>query len=384
LSPLDSQRLHEALECAESAIGITEPNPRVGCVIGTEQGAVLGRGATQHAGGPHAEVMALRDAAAQGQAVAGATAWVTLEPCAHQGRTPPCCDALIAAGLKRVVVAVQDPFPQVAGAGIARMRAAGLQVVVASGPLAQAAWDLNVGFFSRVMRQRPWVRLKVAVSLDGFTALSNGDSQWITSEAARTDGHAWRRRASAVMTGVGTVLADDPRLDVRLVPSAWQPLKVVVDSRGRTPHTAKLMQPPAKVLLATALQPLPSDTLEDATATAQVQDGAVTGVERLHLPLAGSTRVDLHALMAALAQRGVNELHVEAGGVLNGALVQAGLVDEWLVYQAPKLLGSGHGMALLPPLKRLDEAWALTLIEARAVGEDLRLRFRPLGARFAL
>ncbi len=371
-SPLDTTRLHEALQLAESAIGVTEPNPRVGCVIGTEQGVVLGRGATQQVGGPHAEVMALRDAAAQGHAVAGATAWVTLEPCAHHGRTPPCCDALIAAGLKRVVVALQDPFPQVAGAGTARMRAAGLQVDMADTAVAQAAWQLNVGFFSRVLRQRPWVRVKVAASLDGCTALHDGSSQWITGAAARADGHAWRRRASAVMTGIGTVLADDPLLDVRLVPSPWQPLKVVVDSALRTPPQARLLQPPAKTLIVTALR-------SPAAPSAAWQG---SGAELLHLPSAQCSQVDLPALMAHLSGRGVNELHVEAGPLLNGALARCGLVDEWLVYQAPKLLGSGRGMVALPPLARLDEALALRLVEAQSVGSDLRLLFRPAAQDF--
>jgi diaminohydroxyphosphoribosylaminopyrimidine deaminase/5-amino-6-(5-phosphoribosylamino)uracil reductase len=216
----------------------------VGCVLGRADGSVLGRGATQQAGGPHAEVMALRDAAAAGHSVQGATAWVTLEPCAHHGRTPPCCDALIAAGLARVVVAIGDPFAQVAGAGLARLRAAGIEVVMADADIAQAAREINIGFFSRIERGRPWVRMKIAASLDGRTALPNGVSQWITGEPARTDGHAWRRRAAAVLTGIGTVLEDDPRLDVRLVPTPAQPLRVVVDSRLETPPAARLLQPP--------------------------------------------------------------------------------------------------------------------------------------------
>ncbi len=363
---LDQRRLLEALELAQSAVGITEPNPRVGCVIGTEDGQLLGRGATQQAGGPHAEVMALHDAAAQGNNVSGATAWVTLEPCAHHGRTPPCCDALIAAGLARVVVALQDPFPQVAGSGLARMRAAGLQVDMADAGIAETAWDLNIGFFSRVQRQRPWVRVKVAASLDGRTSLDNGQSQWITSEAARADGHAWRKRASAVLTGIGTVLADDPRLDVRLVPSTWQPLRVVVDSALRTPPQARLLAPPGRVLIATAL----------ASPNVETSSIGGNGVEVLSIPDASQSQVDLLRLLQELAKRGVNELHVEAGPRLNGALAQAGLVDEWLVYLAPKLLGSGQGMVSLPPLSTLDQALALRILECSAVGEDLRLRLR--------
>jgi len=217
LRPLDHERLQQARGLAEASFGLTEPNPRVGCVIGLDDGQVLAEGATQQAGGPHAEVMALRDAAARGARTHGATAWVTLEPCAHHGRTPPCCDALVEAGIARVVIGSPDPFPQVNGAGIKRLRAAGVRVDLADGAEREACRELNLGFFSRVERGRPWVRLKVAASVDGCTALLDGQSQWITGEAARRDGHAWRRRASAVLTGVGTVLADDPRLDVRLV-----------------------------------------------------------------------------------------------------------------------------------------------------------------------
>ncbi|HZE92036.1 MAG TPA: bifunctional diaminohydroxyphosphoribosylaminopyrimidine deaminase/5-amino-6-(5-phosphoribosylamino)uracil reductase RibD, partial [Rhizobacter sp.] len=210
----DDAAMREALALAAHAIGLSEPNPRVGCVICGADGRVLGRGHTQEAGGPHAEVMALRDAAAQGENVRGATLYVTLEPCSHQGRTPPCCDALLAAGVARVVAAVQDPNPLVSGQGAARLRAAGVRVDV--GLLAEAASELNIGFFSRMLRGLPWVRLKSAVSLDGRSALDNGVSQWITGATARSDGHAWRKRAGAVLTGVGTVLEDDPRLDVRL------------------------------------------------------------------------------------------------------------------------------------------------------------------------
>ncbi len=370
---LDQQRLLEALALAASAIGITEPNPRVGCVIGSEDGRVLGRGATQQAGGAHAEVMALRDAAAQGHSVRGATAWVTLEPCAHQGRTPPCCDALISAELARVVVALQDPYPQVAGAGLSRMRAAGLQVDMADAHIAEAAWELNIGFFSRVLRGRPWVRLKVAASLDGRTALDNGQSQWITGAAARSDGHAWRKRASAVLSGIGTVLADDPRLDVRLVPSSWQPLRVVVDSRLRILPGARLLQPPGQVLLVTAL------TSTDSKSTPLANNH----IETVNLPSAESAQVDLPRLLKALASRGVNELHVEAGARLNGSLAAAGLVDEWLVYLAPKLLGSGRGMVALPPINQLDQAVSLRVVESCPMGADLRIRLRPASDPFS-
>ncbi len=370
MSAPDRERLGEALDLAESSCGLCEPNPRVGCVIGREDGTVLGRGATQQAGGPHAEVMALRDAQAGGHDVRGATAWVTLEPCAHHGRTPPCCDALVAAGLARVVVAIGDPHPQVAGEGLARLRAAGIEVVLAedvgSADLAAAARDLNIGFFSRIVRRRPWVRLKTAASLDGRTALPNGASQWITGPEARADGHAWRRRAGAVLTGIGTVLADDPRLDVRLVPSAGQPLRVVVDSQLRLPATARLLAPPGRVLVCCA-RPDPSRRIALAGC----------GAEVLACPGALG-QVDLPALLDELARRGTNELHVEAGAVLGGALWQAGLVDEVLAYLAPVLLGGGTGMATFGPLQRLDQAARLEFLDCRPLGADLRLRARTL------
>ncbi len=364
MTPLDRDRLAEAIALAESAFGVTEPNPRVGCVIGHADGRVLGRGATQQAGGPHAEVMALRDAARQGHAVEGATVWVTLEPCAHHGRTPPCCDALVDAGVGRVVVAAADPFPKVAGAGIARLRAAGIEVRLADADLERAAQEVNIGFFSRVLRGRPWVRLKAAASIDGVTALDNGQSQWITGAAARADGHAWRRRAGAVLSGIGTVLADDPRLDVRLVPSVLQPLRVVVDSRLRLPATARLLEPPGRVLVATAVA-------DDAGRAAI----AARGAEVVMLP-GRDGQVDLRTLLEGLAERGVNELHVEAGATLNGSLLEAGLVDELLLYMAPRLLGSGRPIARLAPLQRLDDAVTLRLADVATVGEDLRVRAR--------
>ena len=372
MSPLDRTRLQEALALAESSFGLTEPNPRVGCIIGRPDGTVLGRGATQEAGGPHAEVMALRDAQSGGHDVRGATAWVTLEPCAHHGRTPPCCDALVAAGLARVVVAVGDPHPQVAGEGMARLRAAGVEVVLAADAgapdLAAAACEVNIGFFSRHIRGRPWVRMKTAASLDGRTALPNGASQWITGAEARTDGHTWRRRASAVLTGIGTVLTDDPRLDVRLVPSRGQPLRVVVDSHLRLPQTARLLAPPGQVLVCCgAADPARAAALQ--VAGAEVVSAAGPGGQ-----------VDLAALMAILAARGINEVHVEAGAMLGGALWKAGWVDEVLAYVAPVLLGPGRGMVEFSPLRALTEATRLRFLECQPVGADLRLRARSSGA----
>lgn len=339
-SPEITLALSRALALAEQAVGLTDPNPRVGCLILSADGRELGAGHTQAAGQAHAEVMALRDAASRGHDVRGATAVVTLEPCAHHGRTPPCCDALAAAGIARVVTAVEDPNPQVAGQGHARLRAAGIVVELADAEAAHTARELNIGFFSRMQRGRPFVRLKSAISLDGRTALPDGRSQWITGEAARTDGHAWRRRAGAILTGIGTVLADDPRLDVRLVPTARQPLRLVLDPRGRMPAQARILQPPgeARVL--------------------------------------GPGRADLTTLMTELGSQGINELHVEAGPTLSGAFLDAGLVDELLIYQAPMLIGEGRPLATLAPLSELSLARRWQLIEATQLGQDLRLRLR--------
>ncbi|HEY6135529.1 MAG TPA: bifunctional diaminohydroxyphosphoribosylaminopyrimidine deaminase/5-amino-6-(5-phosphoribosylamino)uracil reductase RibD [Rubrivivax sp.] len=365
----DLAHLQQALALAQGAIGVTEPNPRVGCVLADASGRIVGRGATQQAGGAHAEVMALREAAASGASLTGGTAWVTLEPCAHHGRTPPCCDALIAAGLARVVIGTGDPFPQVAGAGIARMRAAGIVVDGAGGAIAQACREINIGFFSRVQRARPWVRMKIAASLDGRTALHNGRSQWITGADARTDGHAWRRRASAVLTGVGTVLDDDPRLDVRLVPTERQPLRVVVDSRLETPPHARLLSPPGAALIYGAA--------DDAVRRAAL---AAAGAEIALQPGLGA-KVDLAAMMADLAWRGVNELHVEAGHRLNASLLREGLVDELLVYLAPMLLGDARGIADLARLEALEDAPRWRFTDVQLIGGDARLMARHAAAQ---
>jgi diaminohydroxyphosphoribosylaminopyrimidine deaminase/5-amino-6-(5-phosphoribosylamino)uracil reductase len=355
-----------ALALARQATGLTEPNPRVGCVIAGPDGQILGQGHTQAAGQPHAEVMALSDAAARGHSVRGATACVTLEPCSHRGRTGPCCDALIAAGITRVVASLQDPNPLVAGQGFSRLRAAGVDVEV--GPGAQASRELNLGFFSRMVRGTPWVRMKIAASLDGQTALASGESQWITGEAARADGHAWRARAGALLTGIGTVLEDDPRLDVRLAPVGKQPPLVIVDSRLQTPADA--------ALFAVAQRPVwiyAAESHPDAQARLEARGAMVT-----HLPGAGG-KVDLAALMKDLAGRGVNELHVEAGFKLNGSLLREGLVDEFLVYLAPKLIGPGRGMVNIGPLASLGEAVPLEFTSAEPVGTDLRVLARVPG-----
>ena len=335
----------------------------------TSSGQIAGQGHTQPVGGPHAEVMALRDAAALGHDLRGATAYVTLEPCSHHGRTPPCCDALIAAGNKKVVVSVVDPNPLVAGQGIARLRAAGIEVEVlpADSAEAVASRELNIGFFSRMIRKTPWVRMKIAASLDGQTALAEGQSQWITGEAARADGHAWRARACAILTGVGTVLADNPRLDVRLAPHQRQPAIVIIDSRLETPLDAIiLVAVRARIIYAA----VPNDAKKAALEA--------IGVTVVYLP-GPDGKVDLAAVLRDLGTREINELHVEAGYKLNGSLISAGLVDEFLIYLAPKLLGAGMGMAQLPPLASLAEAAPLRFLSAEMIGDDVRLRARPVG-----
>lgn len=358
-------------ELAAQAVGLSDPNPRVACRLLLADGRVF-NGFTQEAGGPHAEVMALRAAQSAGTDVRGATALVTLEPCSHHGRTPPCCDALIAAGVARVVVAQTDPNPLVNGQGVARMRAAGVVVDVlpATHPLAVATRELNIGFFSRMQRGLPWVRLKVAASLDGTTALANGVSQWITSPQARADGHAWRKRAGAVLTGAGTVLADDPRLDVRLVPTTHQPMRVVIDSRLELAPTARIVSPPGQVLVYTAL---PTEQLATHPHHAGL---AALGVLALSHPEALRPKVDLAAVLRDLAQRGVNELHVEAGHRLNGSWLKAGLVDELLVYLAPTLMGPGASLAALGPFTTMDQAMPWHFVDVAQVGPDLRLRLR--------
>jgi len=358
--------MRQALELAARARGICPPNPAVGCVIVAADGALLGQGHTQPVGQAHAEIMALRDAATHEHPVTGATAYVTLEPCAHQGRTGPCCDALIAAGIGKVVASLQDPNPRVAGQGFARLRAAGIEVQV--GPGADESRELNLGFFSRMVRGTPWVRLKAASSLDGRTALPNGQSQWITSPEARADGHAWRARACAVLTGIGTVLQDDPQLDVRLAASPRQPNLVLVDSRLQTPPTARLWRAaPRRVLIYTATQ----DAVRQQTLTA-------LGAEVIALPDAHG-KVDLAAMLRDLTRREVNEVHVEAGHKLNGSLMRAGLVDELLLYQAPLLLGEGPGIAAIGPFDALADGLRLTVREVRRVGPDLMTLARVAG-----
>ncbi|MBW8310824.1 MAG: bifunctional diaminohydroxyphosphoribosylaminopyrimidine deaminase/5-amino-6-(5-phosphoribosylamino)uracil reductase RibD [Rhizobium sp.] len=344
-----------ALQLAERGAFTTHPNPMVGCVV-ADGARVLGEGWHQRAGEPHAEVHALR---AAGERARGATAYVTLEPCAHHGRTPPCADALVAAGVTRVVAACRDPFDQVAGQGFAKLAAAGIDVEF--GLMETAARRINRGFFSRIERGRPWVRVKLAMSLDGRTALENGESKWITSDAARADVMRWRARSGAIMTGIGTVLADDPRLTVRL-PEGEEfvpPLRVVLDERGRLPAASALLTDGAAPTLAVHGDDIVPDYGDEVSAFA---------VRRL------GPGLDLAAVLSQLGQRGVNELQVEAGATLSGALMAAGLVDELLVYIAPVLLGD-RGRPLLAGLSpaTMAERIGLKLLETRQVGPDLRL-----------
>ena len=358
----DTAHMHQALALAEQALFITSPNPRVGCVIVGKDGQLLGQGHTQAAGQAHAEVMALRDAQAHSHSTRGATAYVTLEPCSHQGRTGPCCDALIAAGVARVVASVQDPNPQVAGQGLARLQAAGVQTEV--GLLSEPSIELNIGFFKRMQHGTPWLRMKSAQSLDGQTALHNGQSQWITGEAARLDGHRFRAQACAVLTGIGTVLEDNPLLNVRGIDTPRQPSLLLVDSRLQTPLNARLWDEKRQVVIFHAER---HPALEDALKA--------QGAELVHLPGEGQ-KVDLAALVRYLGQLPCNEVHIEAGHKLNGSLLKAGLVDELLVYLAPMLLGPGQGMAALPELNALPATHAWQFTDHTTLGPDLRVRLR--------
>lgn len=363
----------KALNIASLAMRITSPNPRVGCVIVNSQGKILGQGHTQKAGGLHAEMVALQDAANQGNSVEGATAYVTLEPCAHHGRTGPCCDALIEAKIGKVVAALSDPNPLVAGQGLDRLKAAGIVVEVGDG--AHLAEQQNPGFLSRMRRHKPWVRLKMAASLDGQTALQNGQSQWITGPEARADGHAWRARACAILTGIGTVLEDDPLLDLRLCANLGaaprMPHLVIVDSNLETPPSAKLFQhshpgalAPRQVWIYAA-----KDHPEKRSAL-EALGAHITVLPNEH------GKVDLSALMTDLAKREVNELHVEAGHKLNGSLIREACVDEFLVYLAPKLLGIGQGMSNWGPLQDLSQGLLLEFTEIQLIGKDLRVLAR--------
>jgi diaminohydroxyphosphoribosylaminopyrimidine deaminase/5-amino-6-(5-phosphoribosylamino)uracil reductase len=360
---VDHAMMAEALRLAERGRYTAHPNPCVGCVLADGE-RVVGRGWHERAGAPHAEVHALREA---GAAARGATAYVTLEPCSHHGRTPPCADALIDAGVERVIAAIIDPHPAVAGAGLERLRAAGIDC--RHGLMADQARELNPGFLSRMERGRPFVRAKLAASLDGRTVGPDGESKWITGAPARRDGHRWRARADALLTGIGTVLTDDPRLDVRLdaLDSVDRPARplVVLDSGDRLPARARLFAAGTPVL--------------------RIGRAAISGLpshcEQLTGLLGADGRVDFDALLAELARRQVNEVHVEAGATLTGALLAAGRIDELLLYQAACLIGDGAGLVRLPGVEKLDQRLHMALIERRRIGSDLRLRLRPVSTR---
>lgn len=366
-SRLDAVYMAHAIHLAERGLYTTDPNPRVGCVL-VKEGEIIGEGWHRWAGQGHAEVEALRAAGARAK---GATAYVTLEPCCHHGKTPPCSEALIRAGVIRVVAAMQDPNPQVSGRGLKMLQEAGVETVY--GLLEDAARALNPGFCKRMLYGRPYVMSKLAMSLDGRTAMASGESRWITGEFARLDGHRLRARSSVIMTGVETVLADDPALTARLgeAVEVLQPLRVIVDSRLRTPPEARLAREPGKNLIFTVCaDPERQARLLEAGFAIQVLASSPEG------------RVDLDAALGWLARQGVNEVLVEAGPVLNGALLRLGLVDEWVVYMAPCVFGDeGRGLFHLPGLQKMADRIDLQIIDVRRIGSDLRLRLRPAEER---
>jgi diaminohydroxyphosphoribosylaminopyrimidine deaminase/5-amino-6-(5-phosphoribosylamino)uracil reductase len=356
----DHRHMAHALRLAARGLHTTTPNPRVGCVI-VRDAEVLGEGWHERAGGPHAEIHALNAAGPRAQ---GATAYVTLEPCSHHGRTPPCVDALIGAKLSRVIAAMIDPNPLVGGQGIAALRAAGIDA--AAGLLESEARELNIGFVARMTRGRPWVRMKLAASLDGKTALKNGHSQWITSAEARREGHRWRARACAILTGIGTVKDDDPQLTVRDIDTARQPLRVLVDSRMEVPVSARILQGGNLLVAAAVADPVKALSLR------------ARGAEVLVLPNPAG-KVELPDLLQALGARGINEVHVEAGFKLNGSLLRDRLVDELLIYLAPCLIGdAARGMFNLPELADLSGRRRLEWRDVRRVGDDLRILARVI------
>lgn len=360
---VDARHMARALELAARGLDTTDPNPRVGCVLAHGE-HVVGEGWHERAGGPHAEVLALREA---GEEARGATAYVTLEPCSHHGRTPPCVDALIAGGVARVVFAAHDPNPRVDGAGATRLAAAGIRTE--GGLMESAARALNPGFESRMRRGRPWVRVKLAASLDGRTALAGGESRWITGEPARQDVQHLRARSSAILTGIGTVLRDDPRLDVRLPDTTRQPLRVVLDPSLRTPATARILGLPGRVLVLCG---------EAARGRAESLEHVGVAVEAVAVE---DGRLSLPAVLARLAALEVNELHVEAGPVVSGAFLAAGLTDELVLYVAPVLLGpQAQPLAKLPAITAMADRAEFHLIDSRRIGDDQRFTLRPRAA----
>lgn len=356
----DVQGIRLALELAAKGMNTTTPNPRVGCVI-VKENKIIGTGYTQPAGHAHAEVQALNDVADRGFDAEGATVYVTLEPCSHHGRTPPCADALIRARVARVVAAIADPNPMVAGQGLTRLEAAGIQVTC--GVLEEEAREINIGFLSRMQRAKPWVRLKTAASLDGMTALHDGTSQWITGQEARADGHVWRARACAILTGIGTVMEDDPQLTVRAIDTPRQPQRIVIDSCLHISPHARVLDGDPTWIVAAQPDPAKEKVLRDH------------GHEVIVLPNE-SGKVDLPSLMAELGRRQINELHVEAGFKLNGSLIREDCVDELLVYLAPSLLGDAQRMFNLQALDALDQRKNLYFHEVKQIGSDLRILAR--------
>jgi len=363
-STADHQYMQRALQLAERGLYSTDPNPRVGCVL-VRDGQIVGEGWHELAGGPHAEIVALQQA---GEQARGATAYVSLEPCCHHGKTPPCSEALIASGVVRVVAAMQDPNPLVAGKGLAQIAAAG--IAVASGLLSVQAEALNPGFVSRMRHGKPWLRCKLAMSLDGRTAMASGESKWITGAAARADVHRLRARSSAIMSGIGTILADDPSLTVRLEDdslAARQPLRVILDPHLSTPPTARFLSQAGQSLIVTAC--------EDVAPQAILQ---AAGAEVVCLP-GGPDKIDLQALMGLLAERQINEVLLETGAILSGALLHAGVIDELIIYMAPKLMGNhAKGLFDTPGLDKLADAVSLAIQDIRAIGKDWRIRARPV------
>jgi diaminohydroxyphosphoribosylaminopyrimidine deaminase/5-amino-6-(5-phosphoribosylamino)uracil reductase len=349
-----------ALQWAAKGLFTTTPNPRVGCVI-VKDNRVIGEGYTQPAGQAHAEVKAMQDAESRGFDVRGSTVYVTLEPCSHYGRTPPCADALMRAGVAKVVAAIADPNPLVAGQGLKKLADAGIEV--ACGVLEDEAREMNIGFFTRMQSGKPWVRMKAAASLDGKTALHSGESQWITSEAARDDGHWWRARACAILTGIGTVREDDPQLNVRAVETPRQPRRIVIDSMLQISPDARVLKEGGTWVVAAR---------PDPDKEAQLRE---RGAEIILLPNPHG-KVDLPALMLELGRRHINELHVEAGFKLNGSLIREGCVDELLLYLAPSLLGDAQGLFDLHAPETLDGRRGLLFHEVKQIGPDLRILAR--------
>ena len=358
----DFEYMSLALRLAAQGLNTTTPNPRVGCVL-VKDGQIIGQGAHLKAGEPHAEVMALRDAAQKfPNNILGATAYVTLEPCSHFGRTPPCANALVESGVARVVVAMQDPNPKVAGDGLKILAAAG--IAVEHGLMEAQARELNIGFVTRMMQNKPYVRVKIAASLDGRTALANRESKWITGEPARHDVQQWRARSCAILTGIGTVLADNPHMNVR-IPTTRQPLKIIVDSQLRTPIDANILKD-GNVLIAYT-------QADDARKSALLAAGAEL------IQIGNRPQVCLKTLLSELAKRGINELMVEAGQTLNGALLAAGLVDEFIFYYAPLILGAdAHGMLAIPTRQSMQERISLKIVDTRQIGQDIRVLAKPV------